>query len=135
MKLRFSYVDGGAHPKLGRVYYWWPEVLPEEGYERYVRYLSGVLSAVAQVPSQCDRLLKYIDDIEVGIESKIIGGGNDVELTFSKTGVQVDILINDDWCGQPEGHFQLHDWKVALKAWRHFLTLPESLETVVEVDI
>lgn len=51
------------------------------------------------------------------------------------SGVQVDILINDDWVGQSEGKFTLQEWRLVLEQWRHFLGLPESLETVVVVKL
>ncbi|MGF6458218.1 hypothetical protein [Pseudomonas frederiksbergensis] len=51
------------------------------------------------------------------------------------SGVQVDILINDDWIGQPEGKFTLQEWHLVLEQWRYFLGLPESLETVVSVKL
>jgi len=63
------------------------------------------------------------------------GGVNDVELTMDASGVQVDILINDDWIGQPEGKFTLQEWHLVLEQWRYFLGLPESLETVVSVKL
>lgn len=133
MKLRFSHLQSGIYPD--QMLHWNPEVIEGNGTKRYERYLCGVLSTIAEIPEDCDRFLKYIEDIENGIETEIETGANDVALTFRPTGVQVDILINDDWCDQPEGHFELREWKVALAGWRRILSMPRSLDSVVEVTL
>jgi hypothetical protein len=51
------------------------------------------------------------------------------------SGVQVDILVNDDWVGQAQGKFTLQEWRLVLEQWSYFLGLPESLETVVNVKL
>ena len=136
MKLRFFYYDAGyVHPVLGRVFRWEKTVIEGNDAKRYERYVCGVLSAIAQRQVSCDRLLKDIDDVENGIETEIETGGNDVALTIRPAGVQVDILVNDDWCDQPEGHFELREWKIVLEGWRRFLGMPESAESVVEVTL
>lgn len=134
-KLRFCYVDGGSHPVLGRVFHWQQHTMDGEVAKRYNQYLCEVLSAVAQGTDDCDRLLRYINDIEIGNQSKIETGGNDVTLTIRPSGVQVDIEVNEEWIGQPDGHFELREWRVALQGWRKFLEMPKSLESVVEIDI
>lgn len=106
-----------------------------EDAERYQSYICEVLGAVAQRQIGCDRLLKNIEDIENGTKTEIETGGNDVALTFRPSGVQVDILPFEDWCDQPEGHFELRQWKIVLEAWRRFLGMPESLDSVVEVTL
>ena len=135
MKIRFSYVDGGAHPKLGHVFHWQPKAMGGAGANRYNQYLCEVLSSVAQRTEDCDRLLKNINDVENGSQAEIETGGSDVTLKTKSTGVQVDIEVNEDWIGQPEGNFKLGEWKAALEGWRQFLEMPQSLESVVEVDV
>lgn len=135
MKLRFFYVDGGVHPKLGQVFHWRQKAMDGEAAKRYNQYLCEVLSSVAQGIDDCDRLLQAINDIENENRAEIETGGNDVTLTLRPTGVQVDIEINEDWIGQPDGHFKLSEWKAALKGWRQFLEMPQSLESVVEIDV
>ena len=134
IKLKFFYVDGGIHPKLGRVLHWQQVATGGADVSRYNKYLCQVLSAVAQDIDDCDRLLQCIKDIENGA-AKIETGGNDVTLTIKPSGIQVDIEINEDWVGQSEGRFTLDEWKSALNGWRHFLQMPQSLDSVVEVNI
>lgn len=135
MKLIFSYVDGGVHPTLGQIFHWRQRAMDGEGAKRYNLYICGVLSSVAQGVDDCDRLLNAIDDVENGNQVEIETGGNDVTLTLRATGVQVDIEVNEDWIGQPDGHFKLSEWKIALKGWRRFLEMPRSLDSVVEVEV
>jgi hypothetical protein len=135
MKLRFSYVAGGFHPKLGQVFHWQQEAMGGENARRYKQYLCEVLSSVAQGADDCDRLLRDINEVENGGRAEIETGGNDVTLTLRPTGVQVDIEVNEDWIGQPDGHFDLVEWKAALNGWRQFLQMPQSLGSIVEVDI
>lgn len=135
MKLKFFYVDGGIHPKLGHVFHWQQKAIGGEDEKRYNQYICEVLSSVAQGVDDCDRLLRMIDQVEHGIQEKIETGGNDVTLTFKTSGVQVDININDDWIDQPDGQFKLKEWKTALKGWRRFLEMPQSLDSVVEIDV
>lgn len=135
MKIRFAYVDGGVHPKLGQVFHWQPTALDGEDAKRYNQYLCEVLSSVAQGTDDCDRLLQNIRDVENGNPAEIETGGNDVTLTIRSTGVQVDIEINEDWIGQPEGNFKLSELTAALAGWRKFLEMPQSLDSVVEIDV
>ncbi|WP_245774414.1 hypothetical protein [Rugamonas rubra] len=135
MKLRFSYVAGGFHQKLGQVFHWQQEAIGGENAQRYKQYLCEVLSSVAQGTDDCDRLLHDINEVENGGRVEIETGGNDVTLTLRPTGVQVDIEVNEDWVGQPDGHFDLREWKAALTGWRQFLQMPQSLESFVEVDL
>jgi len=136
MKLKYSYVDGGFHPKLNRhTFHWKCEAFDGTEAPRYNRYICGVLGAVAQGTGECDELLRFIQRVECGEEKKIVAGGNDVTLTFNQSGVQVDIQVNDDWVGQLEGHFTLQEWRIALEAWKRFLQMPESLDSMVEITL
>ena len=135
MELKYYYIPGGNHLVTGEVLYRAALVSSGENTERYELYICTVLNAIAQTQENCDRLLDCITSIEDGSETSEVGGGNDVELTMDASGVQVDILINDDWVGQPEGKFTLQEWRLVLEQWRYFLGLPESLETVVTVKL
>ncbi|QAY92221.1 hypothetical protein [Pseudomonas sp. ACM7] len=135
MEFKFYCTAGGIYPVVGQVFHRRAEVSSGKDTRRYDRYVCGVLNAIAQTQQGCGELLHCITSIENGSETSVIGGGNDVELTMDASGVQVDILINDDWVGQPEGKFTLQEWRVVLEQWRHFLGLPESLETVVTVKL
>lgn len=135
IRIKFSYVSGGVHPKLGEVFYVCIEVINGEDVSRYNRYMCGVLSVVAQCRDDCDRLLQDINSVSNGSEVQIETGGNDVTLTIRSTGVQVDIEINEEWIGQADGHFELDEWKAALLGWRHFLEMPESLTSFLVVEI
>lgn len=133
MKLQFMCVSAGIYPDyaLFRI----AKPICCENAKRYQRYFCSPLSIIAEIPEDCDRFLKHIADIENGVETEIETGANDVVLTFRPSGVQVDILINDDWCDQPDGHFELREWKLALDGWRRFLAMPKSLESIVEVTL
>ncbi len=135
IKLKFFYVDGGIHPKLGHVLHWQQVATGDKDIKRYNQYLCQVLSSIAQGTDDCDRLLQNINDVEIGRETEIETGGNDVILTMNSSGIQVDIEINEDWIGQSDGQFKLSEWKTALDGWRHFLQMPESLDSVVEVSM
>lgn len=102
---------------------------------RYTKYICEVLSAVAQDVDSCDRLLRFIEKIELGEESVVETGGNDVTLTMSLAGVQVDIEVFEEYVGQAEGRFKLSEWKNALQGWRRFLQMPKTLGSVVEVTL
>lgn len=127
VKLKFFYRYGGTHPVVGHVYYAAAETLPgQAGAKRYDRYVCEVLTAIAQTPECCDRILDSIDAIEEGSETTIIEGGNDVLLNMDASGVQVDILVNDDWMGQPESHFSLAEWRMIIEKWKGLLERPED---------
>ena len=135
IRIKYFYVDAGTHPKLGKVFHWQQRAICGEFKERYNQYLCEVLSSVAQSVDDCDRILNYIHEVQIGNQTEIETGGNDVTLTLTQSGVQVDIEINEDWIGQAEGHFQLAEWEAALKGWRLFLEMPKSLDSFVEVDL
>lgn len=103
----------------------------QEGAQRYELYVCSVLDAIAQVPEDCDRLLAAISTVESGAQTSVTEGGNDVLLNMSSEGVQVDILINDDWTGQPQSRFTLEEWRKVLEQWKHTLELPKGSDEVV----
>ncbi|WP_081712734.1 hypothetical protein [Cupriavidus taiwanensis] len=133
MKLVFSYIDGGVHPTAGQAFHWHPVATGSIDAPRYGRYVCGVLGAVAQSTSDCDRLLSYLNAVESGREARVETGGNDVTLTLTPEGVQVDIESNDDWVGKQEGRFSLREWQLVIDGWKRFLAMPPSLESAVEV--
>ncbi|WP_085690331.1 MULTISPECIES: hypothetical protein [unclassified Pseudomonas] len=133
MKLKFFYRYGGPHLVLGHVYYASAETLPgQAGAERYDRYVCGVLTAIAQIPACCDRIIESIGAIERGLETSITEGGNDVLLNMDASGVQVDILVNDDWIGQPASNFSLVEWRIVIESWKRLLQRPKDSN---EVDL
>lgn len=135
MKLRYSYVEGGKHPLLGQIFYKLRNAIGSGNALRYQRYICDVLGAVAQTLDECNRLLECIEKIEKAECGEIETGGNDVTLKMRNSGVQVDIEINEEWIGKTEGHFTLEEWRKALIGWHQFLEMPESLESVVEVEM
>ncbi|MFJ2325819.1 hypothetical protein [Pseudomonas sp. NPDC087690] len=86
-------------------------------------------------PASCDRLLGYLAAVLDGTEQSICAGGNDVVLNIDTTGVQVDILINEDWIGQAESKFTLQEWQKILEGWKCLLELPKGSEEVVLVKL
>lgn len=135
MELKFYYIYGGHDAISGEVLYRGAMVSSGENAQRYELYICSVLDAIAQIQEDCDQLLDYIASVENGSEKYVETGGNDVALTMDASGVQVDIRVNDDWNGQPEGKFTLQEWRIVLEQWRYFLGLPESLEAVVTVKL
>ncbi|WP_454725808.1 MULTISPECIES: hypothetical protein [Cupriavidus] len=133
MRLVFSYLDGGAHPAAGRVFYWHPIAVGGVDAPRCNRYVCGALGAIAQTIEDCDRLLSFLSAVEGGREQEIETGGNDVTLTLTRGGVQVDIEANEDWVGTEEGHFSLREWELILEGWKRFLVMPQAKESTVEV--
>ena len=134
MKIKFYYSDGGKHPVLGQVYHKCQQVIGSHK-ERYQRYITNTLSMYISGQDDCNRVLSMIDNVEKGVDSQKIIEGNDVELTLSSGGVQIDILVNDDWIDKPEGYFSLDELKAVISGWRSFLSLSESLESSVEIEI
>ncbi len=135
MKLRLFYSDGGIHPVLGQVYCRRKQILDGDDEARYQRYIANTLSGIAQSVEDCERILSVVEAIMTGQEVESEVEGNDVDITLSGSGVQIDISINDDWVGKPEGLFLLSEFKVAMSAWKKFLMLPESLESEVTVEL
>ncbi|WP_339494664.1 hypothetical protein [Pseudomonas sp. RA_105y_Pfl2_P56] len=131
MELKFYQTAGGTYPE-GQLFHAIVEVnTDQEDAERYQLYVCSVLDAIAQVPEDCDRLLAAISSVEVGVQASITDGGNDVLLNMSDEGVQVDILVNDDWTGQPQSWFTLQEWRKVLEQWKWLLELPDGSDEVV----
>jgi hypothetical protein len=135
MFFKFFYVSGGIHPLRGNIFYWKKEVFNGAEIDRYRRYICDVLGAIAQTIEDCDRLLACIEMVESGAGGPIETGGNDVTLTMDRSGIQVDIDINDEWIGQPDGKFSFKEWRIVLEKWRYFLGLPESLDSIVQFEL
>lgn len=135
MKLKLYYADGGTHPVLGQVYHQCQEFKDGVDVARYQRYLANILSCIAQSIEDCDRILSQIEKIETGQESFYTVEGNDVDVTISKKGIQVDITVNDDWVGQREGQFSLGEFRSVIIAWRSFLHMPEALDSAVVLEL
>ncbi|MFJ2457768.1 hypothetical protein ACIOVC_04355 [Pseudomonas neuropathica] len=131
MELKFYQTAGGTYPQ-GQLFHAIVEVnSDQEDAERYQLYVCSVLDAIAQVPEDCDRLLAAISSVEAGVQPSITDGGNDVLLNMSDEGVQVDILVNDDWTGQPQSWFTLQEWRKVLEQWKWLLELPDGSDEVV----
>ncbi|MGX0891882.1 hypothetical protein AB7M22_003890 [Pseudomonas sp. ADAK2 TE3594] len=136
MELKFYHSSGGTYPNVGEVFHDVAEVSPEqEDAQRYDLYVCSVLGAIAQTPKSCDRLLGFLTSIEEGTEESISAGGNDVLLNMDASGVQVDILVNDDWIGQPESKFTLQEWRKILEQWKYLLELPKGSDEIVTVKL
>jgi hypothetical protein len=135
MKLKFYFVAGGNHPKLGAVFYRMARAVGGEEASRYDQYMCEVLESLAQSTADCDQYLTDIASVEHGQIDRIETGANDVTLTITKAGVHVDIMVNEDWVGRPEANFTLGEWTAALAGWRRFLELPQSVDSFLEIDL
>lgn len=49
--------------------------------------------------------------------------------------VQIIKLDNNTWVNQADGRFYLYTIKKAFQGWRDFLKMPESIDTVHEVEL
>lgn len=56
-------------------------------------------------------------------------------MRINASGVQVDILANDEWIGQPKGKFTLQEWRAILEHWKYLLELPKGSNEVVIVKL
>jgi len=132
--INFSCRWGGHHLVVGEV---WHRIAEAEGpsADRYSRYICGTLSAVAQTPAECERIVDLIQSVESGSQAQAEFEGNDVTLTFSNATVQIDIEANQDWVGRPEGQFDLKEYRAALVAWCRFLGMPESANSLLSVEL
>jgi hypothetical protein len=135
MYLKFYYVSPGLNDRGERVLFWQGSFEGDKGQkERYERYICNTLPAVAQTDRECAQLLSYLEMAERG-EGEYETGGNDVTLTITKTGVQVDIEVNEDWIAQKEGFFSLADWWAAVTGWQKFIKMDCDLKTSVDVEL
>ncbi|ROM71412.1 hypothetical protein BK653_05905 [Pseudomonas brassicacearum] len=136
MELKFYHAAMGFHPVAGDVFHPVAEVTPgQENMERYELYICSVLGAIAQTPKRCDQLLAYLASVEEGSQEPTSIGGNDVLLNMDASGVQVDILVNEEWTGQPESRFTLQEWRKILEKWKYLLELPKGSDEVVIVKL
>lgn len=135
MKLKFCYVSGGMHPSIGQVLHPVQVISGSGEVVRYQRYLANAIGSVARDVPGCDRLLQLISSVESGQEDRVMYDADDVELTITSDAVQVDINANDEWVGNPEGRIGLTQWRSALDGWKRFLNLPQSIESVVEIEV
>ncbi|MFZ3280191.1 hypothetical protein [Pseudomonas sp.] len=132
MELKFYRATGGIYPGVGQLFHAVAEVNSEQkDAQRYQLYVCSVLDAIAQIPEDCDRLLAAISSVEASVQASITDGGNDVLLNMSAEGVQVDILVNVDWTGQPQSWFTLEEWRKVLEQWKYTLALPKGSDEVV----
>ena len=134
MMLTFSCVYGGRHQVVGDVWYRIGRATGERP-ERYERYLCETLNTFAQTPQDCDRILHYLDDVELANQPEIVAGGNDVTLKISSAGVQVDIDINPDWTNQSDGKFTLNEFRSTLTVWKRFLEMPKGGQSSISVAL
>jgi hypothetical protein len=135
MILKFYYVTPGVNDRGEQVLFWQGSFEGDKGKkERYERYICNTLPAVAQTDRECKRLLSYIEMAGRG-EGEYETGGNDVTLSITKAGVQVDIEANEDWVGQEEGFFSLADWHAAVAGWQRFIKMDCNLESSVNVEL
>jgi|GEM_PF-2530003 len=136
MRINFSYVQAGFNEETGEPILFWKSLV--EGDEvlarRYKLYICHTLPAVAQTDGDCARLLDFIV-MAAGGEGEFETGGNDVTLTIKKSGVQVDIEVNDDWVGQEDGFFTLEEWRKVVVGWRDFIGMVPDLSASLTVDI
>lgn len=135
MKLKLYYADGGMHPVVGQVYYKRQNIYGQGDSSRYQRYLANTLVNLAPDVESCSQVLSCISAVERGELPSAEIEGNEVDMELSLGSVQIDININDEWIGNPEGRFSLGEIKLAFQAWGDFLKMPESFDSCVEIDL
>ena len=133
MILIFVCLDSGTHPVIGKVWDRFPRCLADEG-ERYERYLCSALSMTMHTPDHCTEALALLDSVQSRQSNETTFAVNDIEITFTHRGAQVDILIEDE-CGTADGLFSLAEFRKAIVAWKGFLSEACTRELVLKVDI
>jgi hypothetical protein len=84
-------------------------------------------------PEECAQALEKIDLVRSETTTEEQFGINDTCITFSSSGVQVDILIEEE-LSAADGHFKLEEFRKAICAWKEFLRTPDA-ECKVQVNI
>jgi hypothetical protein len=137
MKLNFYYRAGPAGDPSKVALFETRQIASADSSEeqRYQLYLADTLGFVAHNPKECDFLIALIESVNLGTDQNQTYYGDDVELLIYSNHVQVNILVNDDWTNQPEGRICAGHWKVALQAWKKFLSLPKSQNSVLTVEL
>jgi hypothetical protein len=101
----------------------------------YNKYLCGFICSDIQSCNSCDEVLNKIRKMESGESEGEEWSGNAWDVNIQKSGVQINNQYIHEWNNLPEGRFTLAELKAALQGWKHFLEMPESLDSVVEVEL
>jgi hypothetical protein len=133
MFLEFRCFSGGMHPVRGAIWYRMPRSSGGSS-DRYDRYLCAALFMTMHSPAECELALKLLNLVQSGKSTEEQFGINDTCVTFRSSGVQVDILIEDE-VGTPEGRFDLEEFRKAVTGWKEFLLMPESSESKLRVKL
>lgn len=102
---------------------------------RYQRYLASVIGSMTRSQAACDHLLSLLASVERGDERSAGFEGEQVEITFTPAGAQIDITVEDDWTGQPEGWFSLAQVRAVIEAKKRFLSLPPGPGAEVAIEL
>lgn len=134
-RLKFFCKFGGNHPVAGEVWYRLAAAEGDEA-ERYDRYIcAAVLGLTLHYPDNCDELLRLLESVLSGKASREVFGYNDTEITFERTGVQIDILIADEFIDDPAGRFDTEQFRSIVLAWKDFLSHPESADVRAVLEL
>ncbi|MDG5500888.1 hypothetical protein [Marinobacter sp. BGYM27] len=133
MKLKLSYVEGVKHPVAGEVLYSRREISGENSSEvqRYKKFLADTLPFLASNPNDCEDILKKINRVAEKEVEEFEIEGEDVEAIIRMPTVQIDILLDDHLIDNPDGRFSLSEFQNAVFAWREFLEMPKSKNSLV----
>ena len=82
---------------------------------------------------ECAQALDKIDLVRSRTTTEEQFGLNDTCITFSSSGAQVDILIEEE-PDPVDGRFALEEFRKAICAWQDFLKTPDA-ECKVQVNI
>jgi hypothetical protein len=134
MKLKFCYLDGGFRSDGSQVLHSVGIVSDTPEQERYQLYLGSAVGNVGRRTENCDHALSLIDAAQRGEAGPFEYNVDDVQINVASNKIQVDINVNDDWVGKPEGLIDTDVWKQALEGKKRFLALPVALKSVVELD-
>ena len=102
---------------------------------RHWVYICGLLWSDYQTADACARVLREIASVERGELSEGGWAGNAWRTTVTRGGVQIDHHTNPEWDEQADGHFRLAEFKAAIEGWKHFLEMPASLDSRLEISL
>lgn len=135
VSLSFGYVSRGAGRSGEPVLLPLHQVTGPDPDGRYQRYLASGLGSMTRTVAACDLLLSLLEPVERGDEPSAGYEGEQVEITFTAAGAQIDITVEEAWTGQPEGRFGLDQVRAVIEAKRRFLAPPPSTDSVVELQL
>jgi len=134
--LKFSYIDANHDPDEKPIHQPICYITSSDDCVRFQKYLADTISSIASSIEKCDLVLSNIKQFEESGEFLLVLKSDDAEFIIDRAGVvQVIKSVAGKWVNKPDGRFLLRSVIKTLKARRHFLEMPASLETSHVVEL